>query len=83
MNQANQTGASLKQLAGIPHADVLFLQRPGEEEVIPNEKLAIRRLASNSSMRLTRDLSRRGGLPAPFTRRVFVQGSIPILSLTA
>jgi hypothetical protein len=33
-----QTGASLKQLAGIPLKDVLFLQRPGEDEVIPNDK---------------------------------------------
>ena len=33
-----QTGASLKQLAGIPLNDVLFLQRPGEDEVIPNDK---------------------------------------------
>jgi hypothetical protein len=31
-----QTGASLKELAGIPLNDVLFLQRPGEDEVIPN-----------------------------------------------
>lgn len=33
-----QTGASLKELAGIPLNDVLFLQRPGEDEVIPNDK---------------------------------------------
>jgi hypothetical protein len=33
-----QTGAGLKQLAGIPLNDVLFLQRPGEDEVIPNDK---------------------------------------------
>lgn len=32
-----QTGASLKNLAGIPLNDVLFLQRSGEDEVIPNE----------------------------------------------
>jgi hypothetical protein len=32
-----QTGASLKNLAGIPLSDVLFLQRPGEDEVIPND----------------------------------------------
>jgi Prokaryotic E2 family E len=31
-----QTGESLKNLAGIPLNDVLFLQRPGEDEVIPN-----------------------------------------------
>jgi hypothetical protein len=31
-----QTGASLKQLAGIPLGDVLFLQHPGEDRVIPN-----------------------------------------------
>ena len=31
-----QTGQQLKQLAGIPLGDVLFLQRPGEDEVIPN-----------------------------------------------
>jgi hypothetical protein len=31
-----QTGEHLKQLAGIPLGDVLFLQRPGEDEVIPN-----------------------------------------------
>ena len=33
-----QTGASLKQSAGIPMNDVLFLQQPGEDEVIPNDK---------------------------------------------
>jgi len=32
-----QTGASLKHLAGIPLNDVLFLQRRCEDEVIPNE----------------------------------------------
>ena len=31
-----QTGEHLKHLAGIPLGDVLFLQRPGEDEVIPN-----------------------------------------------
>jgi hypothetical protein len=31
-----QTGEQLKHLAGIPLGDVLFLQRPGEDEVIPN-----------------------------------------------
>ena len=33
-----QTGASLKSLAGILLNDVLFLQQPGEDEVIPNDK---------------------------------------------
>src|SRR5258708_13573698 len=33
-----QTGASLKNLASIPLNDVLFLQRPREDEVIPNDK---------------------------------------------
>lgn len=37
LDNAHQTGASLKHLAGIPLNDVLFLQRPGEDEVIPNE----------------------------------------------
>lgn len=32
-----QTGAILKQLASIPLGDVLFLQQPGEDEVIANE----------------------------------------------
>lgn len=32
-----QTGASLKALAGIPQADVLFLQQPGEDAVIGND----------------------------------------------
>ena len=32
-----QTGASLKQLAAIPSADVLFLQQPREDQVIANE----------------------------------------------
>ena len=32
-----QTGEQLKHLAGIPLTDVLFLQRPGEDEVIPND----------------------------------------------
>ena len=33
-----QTGASLKHLAGIPLNDVLFLQQPHEDQVIPNDK---------------------------------------------
>lgn len=33
----NQTGRSLKERARIPLADVLFLDRPHEDEVIPNE----------------------------------------------
>jgi hypothetical protein len=37
LNNPVQTGASLKNLAGIPLNDVLFLQRPGEDEVIPND----------------------------------------------
>jgi hypothetical protein len=37
LDNAVQTGAALKTLAGIPLNDVLFLQRPGEDEVIPNE----------------------------------------------
>jgi hypothetical protein len=32
-----QTGAGLKQLAGIPLSDVLFLQQPKEDQVIANE----------------------------------------------
>src|SRR5690349_8367542 len=32
-----QTGASLKQLAGIPLQDVLFLQSHGDDEVIAND----------------------------------------------
>jgi hypothetical protein len=32
-----QTGASLKQLAGIPLGDVLFLQQPGDDQVIAND----------------------------------------------
>ena len=32
-----QTGTSLKKLADIPLEDVLFLQQPGEDQVIPNE----------------------------------------------
>jgi len=32
-----QTGAALKHLADIPLGDVLFLQRPGDDEVITNE----------------------------------------------
>ena len=32
-----QTGAALKQLAGIPPSDVLFLQQPHEDKVIAND----------------------------------------------
>lgn len=32
-----QTGASLKHLAGVPLGDVLFLQHPGDDEVIGND----------------------------------------------
>jgi hypothetical protein len=32
-----QTGARLKQLAGIPLGDVLFLQQPGEDRVVAND----------------------------------------------
>src|SRR6266850_5102522 len=38
LDHAVQSGATLKQLAGIPLSDVLFLQRPGEDEVIPNDR---------------------------------------------
>ena len=42
-----QTGASLKNLAGIPLNDVLFLQRPGEDEVIPNDtKITLKNVLS-------------------------------------
>lgn len=34
---AVQTGATIKERAGIPLSDVLFLDRPHEDEVIPNE----------------------------------------------
>ena len=38
-----QTGEHLKHRAGIPLGDVLFLQRPGEDEVIPNDaKITLR-----------------------------------------
>lgn len=37
LNNPVQTGASLKALAGIPLGDVLFLQQPGDDEVIANE----------------------------------------------
>lgn len=37
LERAVQTGSRLKELAGIPLSDVLFLQRPGEDEVIPND----------------------------------------------
>ena len=37
LEQAVQTGAALKHLAGIPLSDVLFLQRPGDDEVIGND----------------------------------------------
>jgi Prokaryotic E2 family E len=33
----HQTGRSLKARAGIPATDVLFLDRPGEDEVIPDD----------------------------------------------
>jgi hypothetical protein len=34
---AHQTGRALKTRAGIPSTDVLFRQRPGEDEVIPDD----------------------------------------------
>lgn len=37
LDNAIQTGAALKHLAGIPLGDVLFLQRRGEDEVITND----------------------------------------------
>lgn len=37
LSDPEQTGVSLKALAGIPTADVLFLQQPGEDQVITNE----------------------------------------------
>jgi hypothetical protein len=37
LDQAVQTGANLKHLANIPLSDVLFVQRPGEDEVIAND----------------------------------------------
>ena len=38
LEQAVQTGANLKHLANIPLGDVLFLQRPGDDQVIGNEE---------------------------------------------
>jgi len=38
LEHAVQTGASLKHLANIPLGDVLFLQRPGDDQVIANEE---------------------------------------------
>lgn len=37
LDQPVQTGATLKHLAGIPLSDVLFIQRPGDDEVIGND----------------------------------------------
>jgi hypothetical protein len=37
LDSPQQTGANQKALAGIPSGDVLFLQQPGEDEVITNE----------------------------------------------
>lgn len=37
LDSPEQTGASLKALAEIPAGDVLFLQQPGEDDVITNE----------------------------------------------
>ena len=41
VHQAEMTGAQLKTLAGIPEANLLFLEvhGPGEDEQIPNDKL--------------------------------------------
>jgi hypothetical protein len=36
--EPHQTGRSIKERAGIPIADVLFLDRPGEDEVIGDDK---------------------------------------------
>lgn len=36
-----QTGASLKELASIPTGDVLFLQQPGDDQVITNDGLVV------------------------------------------
>jgi hypothetical protein len=37
LEHTTQIGTHLKELAGIPLGDVLFLQRPGEDEVITND----------------------------------------------
>lgn len=37
LDDPTQTGAQLKALAGIPPSDVLFLQRPREDQVITND----------------------------------------------
>src|SRR5688500_11912719 len=37
LDSPDQTGASLKSLAGIAMADVLFLQQPGDDQVIAND----------------------------------------------
>lgn len=36
-----QTGAALKQLAGIPPGDALFRQQPGDDELIANEATVV------------------------------------------
>ena len=37
LDDPERTGAALKELAGIPLADVLFLQQPGEDLVVTND----------------------------------------------
>jgi hypothetical protein len=37
LNSPEQTGTSLKSLAGIPLGDALFLQQPGDDLVIAND----------------------------------------------
>lgn len=43
LDRPEQTGAALKELAGIPLADALFRQGPGDDEVITNETTVILR----------------------------------------
>ena len=43
LEHAEQTGASLKELAGIPQCDVLFLQGRCEDEVIANDAKVVLR----------------------------------------
>jgi hypothetical protein len=37
LDNEEQTGAAIKQLAGIPQSDVLFLRRPGEDPIVRND----------------------------------------------
>ena len=54
----HQTGKSLKERAGIPLGDVLFLDRPHDDEVITDDTKIVLKMGEHLSQLASRELWR-------------------------